>query len=146
MSNAYSPVLSHSGAAIAGIGAYSAHSEEGMVLLTFVVSIRAYSAQNLFRQNTLHLIDTRSSHTFYNLNRWASIRTDTVGTVFSAVLVVYLVYGTGAVQKPGSAANAGFSFNMTVGFGTMILWWVRCLNKFEVSGNRYDLLALCVVR
>ena len=26
---------------------------------------------------------------------------------------------------------------MAVGFSGMILWWVRCLNEFEVSGNRY---------
>ena len=122
--------------------------KEGMILLTFVVSIRAYSAQSSFRQESLHRIDkvTRASRTFFNLNRWISIRIDAAGTTFSTVLAIYLVYGTGAVQKPGSAANIGFSLNMAVAFSTMILWWVKCLNEFEVSGNRYDLLVLCVVR
>jgi len=107
----------------------------------FLVSIRAYSAQNEFRQESLRRIDkvTRPSRTFYNLNRWISIRVDAVGTTFSTALAIYLVYGTGAIHKPGSAANIGFSLNMAVGFSTMILWWVRCLNEFEVSGNRYDL-------
>jgi len=96
----------------------------------------------------LHRIDkvTRAARTFYNLNRWVSIRIDAAGTTFSTLLAIYLVYGTGAVQKPGSAANIGFSLNMAIGFSTMILWWVKRLNEFEVSGNRYDLLALCVAR
>jgi hypothetical protein len=112
----------------------------------FTVSIRAYSAQNSFRQESLHRIDkvTRPSRTFYNLNRWISIRVDAVGTIFSSALAIYLVYGTGAVYKPGSAANIGFSLNMAVGFSSMILWWVRCLNEFEVSGNRCVLLTLRV--
>jgi len=80
------------------------------------------------------------------LNRWISIRIDAVGTIFSSALAIYLVYGTGAIHKPGSAANIGFSLNMAVGFSTMILWWVRCLNEFEVSGNRYGSPILRVVR
>ena len=109
-----------------------------MVSSAFAVSIRAYSAQNSFRQESSHRIDkvTRASRTFYNLNRWISIRIDAVGTIFSSVLAIYLVYGTGAIHKPGSAANIGFSLNMAVVFSTMILWWVRYLNEFEVSGNR----------
>ena len=56
------------------------------------------------------------------------------------------MYGTGAINEPGSAANVGFSLNMAVGFSSMIMWWVRCLNEFEVSGNRYDMLALFTER
>ena len=141
MSNARSPVLSHFGAAIAGIGACITSAwRENVYLSAFAVSIRAYSAQNAFREESLRRIDkvTRPSRTFYNLNRWISIRVDAVGTTFSTALAIYLVYGTGAIHKPGSAANIGFSLNMAVGFSTMILWWVRCLNEFEVSGNRYD--------
>ena len=138
MSNARSPVLSHFGAAIAGIGACFFYLERGVASSTFLVSIRAYSAQNSFRQESLHRIDkvTRASRTFYNLNRWISLRIDAVGTTFSTALAIYLVYGAGGIHKPGSAANIGFSLNMAVGFSTMILWWVRCLNEFEVSGNR----------
>jgi len=138
MSNARSPVLSHFGAAIAGIGAYSFHLEGIIGLSTFAVSIRAYSAQDSFRQESLRRIDkvTRPSRVFYNLNRWISIRVDVIGNIFSSALAVYLVYGTGAIHKPGTAASVGFSLNMAVGFSSMILWWVRCLNEFEVSGNR----------
>ena len=109
---------------------------------SFVVSIRAYSAQNSLRQESLRRIDkvTRPTRVFWNLNRWIGIRVDAVGTIFSSALAIYLVYGTGAIHKPGSAADVGFSLNMAVGFSTMILWWVRCLNEFEVSGNRCDSL------
>ena len=133
MSNSRSPVLSHFGAAITGIGACILSAwRESIGRSAFVVSIRAYSVQE-----SLHRIDkfTRSSRTFWNLNRWISIRVDAVGTIFSA-LAIYLVYGTGTVHKPGSAADIGFLLNMAVGFSSMILLWVRSLIKFEVSGNR----------
>ena len=115
---------------------------------TFIVSIRAYSAQDSFRQESLRRIDkvTRLSRTFYNLNRWITIRVDIVGIIFSTALAIYLVYGTGVTHKPGSAANIGFSLNMAVGFSSMILLWVRYLNDLEVSGNRYDLLICRIER
>lgn len=125
MSNARSPVLSHFGAAIAGI-----------------VSIRAYSAQDMFKTESLHRIDrfSRPARTFYLLNRWISVRVDAIGALFSSGLAAYLVYGTGALHnhRPGSAAAIGFSLNMAVGFSSMILWWVRILNEFEVSGNSLE--------
>ena len=143
MSNARSPVLSHFGAAIAGIGVYSStHSAEGSRLTRLIVSIRAYSAQNALRQESLRRIDhvTRPSRSFYNLNRWISVRVDVIGAIFSSALAIYLVYGTGALYEHGSAANTGFSLNMAIGFSSLILWWVRYLNQFEVSGNRCDFL------
>jgi hypothetical protein len=104
------------------------------------VSIRAYSAQHMFKKESLDRIDrfSRPARTFYNLNRWISVRIDTIGALFSSGLAAYLVYGTGAVHRhrPGYAAAIGFSLNMAVGFSSMILWWVRILNEFEVSGNR----------
>ena len=104
------------------------------------VSIRAYSAQGMFRDESLNRIDkfSRPARTFYNLNRWISVRIDAIGALFSSGLAAYLVYGTGALHdhRPGHAAAIGFSLNMAVGFSSMILWWVRILNEFEVSGNR----------
>lgn len=103
------------------------------------VSIRAYSAQDMFKQESLDRIDkfSRPARTFYNLNRWISVRIDAIGALFSSGLAAYLVYGTGAIHRPGYAAAIGFSLNMAVGFSSMILWWVRILNEFEVSGNRW---------
>ncbi|KAI0932658.1 hypothetical protein AcW1_000283 [Taiwanofungus camphoratus] len=118
MSNARSPVLGHFSAAIAGL-----------------TSIRAYSAQDAFRQESYARTDryTRAARTFYNLNRWVCIRIETFGAVFSSGLAAYLVYG-GALN----ASNTGFSLNMAVGFSGMILWWVRLVNEFEVSGNSLE--------
>jgi len=141
MSNARSPVLSHFGAAIAGIGA-SSYRQYDMGTDDPAVSIRAYSAQGMFKQESLDRIDkfSRPARTFYNLNRWISIRIDVIGAMFSSGLAAYLVYGTGAIHRPGYAAAIGFSLNMAVGFSSMILWWVRILNEFEVSGNRWVFL------
>jgi ABC-type multidrug transport system fused ATPase/permease subunit len=119
MSNARSPVLGHFGAAIAGL-----------------TSIRAYGAQQSFKNESIVRIDryTRAARTFYNLNRWICIRIDAIGGLFAAGLAGYLVYG----RKLTTAADTGFTLNMAIGFSSMILWWVRVLNDFEVSGNSLE--------
>ncbi|PBK89786.1 P-loop containing nucleoside triphosphate hydrolase protein [Armillaria gallica] len=115
LSNAKAPVLGHFGAAIAGI-----------------TSIRAYGAQNAFIRESMLRIDkyTRTGRTFYNLNRWIDVRIDALGGLFSACLAAYLVY-----FQDIEAFNVGFSLNMAIGVSSMILWWVRCVNQFEVQGK-----------
>ncbi|KAG2070718.1 hypothetical protein BDR04DRAFT_1053972 [Suillus decipiens] len=119
MSNAKAPVLGHFGAAIAGL-----------------ISIRAYGAEEAFKEESLDRIDryTKSARMFYNLNRWVCVRIDVIGGAFSAGLAAYLVYGRGVHE----ASNIGFSLNMAVGFSSMILWWIRILNDVEVSGNSLE--------
>ncbi|KAI0793372.1 hypothetical protein C8Q75DRAFT_749936 [Abortiporus biennis] len=118
MSNARAPVLGHFGAAMAGL-----------------TSIRAYGAQDSFKLESYKRINryTRSARTFYNLNRWICIRIESLGGVFASGLAAYLVYAGGV-----TASNTGFSLTMAVGFSSMILWWVRLLNEFEVSGNSLE--------
>ncbi|KAF8477848.1 hypothetical protein JB92DRAFT_2801159 [Gautieria morchelliformis] len=119
MSNRRSPVLAHFGAAIAGL-----------------TSIRAYGAQDAFKTESLKRIDgyTRPARAFYNCNRWVCIRIDAIGSIFAAGLAAYLVYGNGT----RTASDAGFSLTMAVAFSGMILWWIRCLNEFEVQGNSLE--------
>lgn len=81
------------------------------------------------------------------MNSWVTIRINSLGAIFAAALAAYLVYG-----KAVTASNTGFSLNMagqhtvcyvvviavdmgTVGFSSMILWWVRIFNELEVSGT-----------
>ncbi|PBK69165.1 hypothetical protein ARMSODRAFT_1019154 [Armillaria solidipes] len=118
MSNAKSPVLSHFGAAIAGL-----------------TSIRAYGVQEAFAQESLSRINryTRTARTFYNLDRWVCIRINALGGLFAAALAVYLVY-----FQDRTASTTGFSLNMAIGFSGLILWWVRTLNEFEVQGNSLE--------
>ncbi|KAF7298774.1 ATP-binding cassette transporter [Mycena indigotica] len=138
MSNTRAPVVAHFGAAISGL-----------------VSIRAFGAEEKFKQESLIKIDryTRAARNFYNLNRsvltgvlqlsfahrghvmirWVSIRVDILGALFSAGLAAYLVY-----IKPASAGDAGFLINMAVTFTQMLLWVVRFLNQFEVEGNSLE--------
>ncbi|KAF5338427.1 hypothetical protein D9758_012247 [Tetrapyrgos nigripes] len=118
MSNAKAPVLAHFGAAIAGL-----------------TSIRAFGAQKAFMEESLKRIDkfSRAARTFYNLNRWVSVRITALGAMFSAGLAAYLVY-----FRDQTAANTGFSLNMAVGFSSLILWWIRNLNEFEVQGNSLE--------
>ncbi|KAG1747913.1 uncharacterized protein EDB91DRAFT_1245381 [Suillus paluster] len=138
MSNAKAPVLGHFGAAIAGLSERSTELYD-MRDVSFIpppASIRAYGAEDAFKQESLDRIDrySKSGRIFYNLNRWVCIRIDAIGAAFSAGLAAYLVYGHG-IQE---ASNIGFSLNMAVGFSSMILWWVRILNDVEVSGNSLE--------
>ncbi|KEP49369.1 ABC transporter [Rhizoctonia solani 123E] len=119
MSNARSPLFSHFGAALQGI-----------------TSIRAYGAQDLFKNEALKRVDkyTRSGRTFFNLNRWICIRMDAIGGLFAAGLAAYMVYYRTSID----ASNTGFSLNMAIGFSGGIIWWVRVLNDFEVQGNSLE--------
>ncbi|KAG8914828.1 hypothetical protein FRC01_003897, partial [Tulasnella sp. 417] len=118
MSNAKSPLYSHFGAAIAGL-----------------TSIRAYGAEERFKLENMKRINfySRPSRTFYNLNRWISSRIDFLGGLFAAVLGADLVYA----QKRNSS-ETGFSQTMALSFTSMLLWWVRLLNDFEVQGNSLE--------
>ncbi|KAG8697036.1 hypothetical protein FRC09_008111, partial [Ceratobasidium sp. 395] len=119
MSNSRSPLFSHFGAALAGI-----------------TSIRAYGAEDQFRNEALKRIDkySRPARTFYNLNRWICIRMDALGGAFAAGLAAYFVY----VRTSTNASDTGFSLTMAVAFSGGILWWVRILNEFEVQGNSLE--------
>ncbi|TFK19880.1 ATP-binding cassette transporter [Coprinopsis marcescibilis] len=118
MSNAKAPVLGNFGAAIAGL-----------------TSIRAYGAEDMLAKELRKNIDRyiRAHRTYFNLNRWVSIRIDLIGTVLTVGLAVYMVF-----FQNRSAANTGFALNMAVGFNSMILWWIRIFNHFEVSGNSLE--------
>ncbi|KAH9939277.1 uncharacterized protein BXZ73DRAFT_76000 [Epithele typhae] len=118
MSNHKAPVLGHFGAAIAGLA-----------------SIRAYGAQEQFRMESYARLDkyVRAGRTYYNLNRWVSLRVEALGALFAAGLASYLVYGTSV-----RAGNTGFSLDMAVIFSNVILWWIRLLNEFEVNGNSVE--------
>ena len=99
-----------------------------------LVSIRAYGAQDAFKHEFLRRIDSfsRPARTFYNLNRWISVRIDALGAAFASALAAWLVYGPGSATA--DASKTGFSLNMAVTFSGIILWWVRVLNDFEVQG------------
>ncbi|KAJ6590816.1 P-loop containing nucleoside triphosphate hydrolase protein [Mycena sp. CBHHK59/15] len=118
MSNSRAPVLAHFGAAIAGL-----------------VSIRAFGAESKFSTESLARIDryTRAARSFYNLNRWVSVRIELLGAIFSAALATYLVY-----IKPTNAGDSGFLINMAVTFTATLLWVVRILNEVEVQGTSLE--------
>ncbi|KAF8319735.1 hypothetical protein DL93DRAFT_2124628 [Clavulina sp. PMI_390] len=119
MSNARSPVFSHLGASIGGL-----------------TSIRAYGVEDRFKDESLNRIDkyTRPARAFYNLNRWIGVRIDALGGIFAAGLASYLIY----VSKSTSASDTGLLLNLSVGFTGMLIWWVRCLNELEVTGNSLE--------
>ncbi|KAF7333297.1 Multidrug resistance-associated ABC transporter protein [Mycena sanguinolenta] len=118
MSNARAPVLGHFGAAIAGL-----------------VSIRAFSAESKFSEQSLTRIDryTRAAQNYYNLNRWVAVRVDFLGATFSAGLATYLVY-----IKHTNAGDSGFLLNMAITFTGLLLSVVRVANEVEVQGNSLE--------
>ncbi|KAH9475153.1 ATP-binding cassette transporter abc4 [Psilocybe cubensis] len=117
-SNARSPMLSHFSAAIHGI-----------------VSIRAYGAQELFKQESMNRINhyTRVARMSYNLNRWIGVRMDFLGALFTSALALYLIYGPNI-----GASNTGFSLSMASDLTLFILYVVRLGNEFEVNSNSLE--------
>jgi len=115
---AKSPVLAHFGAAIAGL-----------------VSLRAYNAQQPFRNESMKRIDDyiKVARTSYNLSRWISIRIDALGATFTTAIASYLL-----IRKSLNASNMGFSLNMALEFCTTILSLVRIYNEFEVQANSLE--------
>ncbi|KAH7108534.1 hypothetical protein BKA62DRAFT_682512 [Auriculariales sp. MPI-PUGE-AT-0066] len=120
MSNMRAPVLGHFGAAIAGLS-----------------SIRAYGAEEAFKEEARRRIDTytRAARSYYNLNRWISIRVTVLGGVFSAALASYMLYG-----QRSDASTTGFSLSLATSafISSQILFWTRVLNQFEVEGNSLE--------
>ncbi|KAF7291603.1 hypothetical protein HMN09_01251400 [Mycena chlorophos] len=119
-SSARSPMIAHFSAAIAGL-----------------TSIRAYGAQSLFLKESAVRIDlfSRPAVSFWNLNRWITVRSDTFGAVYSAALGWYLLMGPASDQD---AANVGFSLTMAMSMTGMILWWVRGINNLQLEANNLE--------
>ncbi|KAJ7791217.1 hypothetical protein B0H14DRAFT_3094524 [Mycena olivaceomarginata] len=67
------------------------------LILSSDISIRAFGAESKFTTESLGRIDryTRAARNYYNLNRWVSIRVDSLGAIFSAGLATYLRGGSG---------------------------------------------------
>ncbi|KAH8997805.1 P-loop containing nucleoside triphosphate hydrolase protein [Lactarius hatsudake] len=86
-----------------------------------LVSIRAYGAQLAFREESYRRID-----------KWINLRTDFLGGLFAASLAAYLIYLPNERSLP---SDTGFSLTMAIGFSSLILWWVRNLNNFEVTSE-----------
>ena len=110
--------------------------------LFFTVSIRAYGAQQPFTNELMGKIDhyVKVSRTSYNLNRWIGIRVDALGATFATALASYLL-----IRRSISAANIGFSLNMTLDFCVLILWLVRNYNELEVQSNRWVVLQSYII-
>ncbi|KAH8101555.1 hypothetical protein BXZ70DRAFT_101862 [Cristinia sonorae] len=118
MSNAQSPILSHFSAAMAGL-----------------VSIRAYGVQTAIKEESFVRIDkyTRTFRAFNEVNRWMSIRIETIGAAFAAGIAAYLAYG-----KAATASNTGFALSMTVGFCELIKHLIYAVNSMEVQANSLE--------
>ncbi|KAF7299044.1 hypothetical protein MIND_00852700 [Mycena indigotica] len=120
VSRARSPMLAHFSAAVAGLP-----------------SIRAYQVQGLFLEESARRVDllTRPAISYWNLNRWITVRSDSLGAVYSAALGWYLLLGPGSGQD---AANVGFSLSMAMSMTRMILWWVRITNAAQLDANNLE--------
>ncbi|GJE99692.1 multidrug resistance-associated ABC transporter [Phanerochaete sordida] len=102
-----------------------------------LVSIRAYSAQGLFRRMLLQRVDeyTRVSRTFWSLNQWIAVRLDTLSALFAATVAWYLVY----VSSIGPS-GVGFVLAMAVSFTDLVLRLVNWYNQLEVNANSLERL------
>ncbi|PPR04710.1 hypothetical protein CVT24_011832 [Panaeolus cyanescens] len=118
MSNALSPMLAHLSASIHGL-----------------VSIRAYGAQEAFKEESLHRINhyIRISRPSYNLNRWVSVRIDLLGALFTTGLATYLIYGPSI-----GASDTGFILSVASSFMGNIYLLLRMINSLQVESNSLE--------
>ena len=72
----------------------------------------------------------RCAMTFYDINRWISIRADFLGAFFAGTVASYLVFYSGL-----SAGSIGFTLNLVLSFSELILSWVRMYNILELYGE-----------
>jgi hypothetical protein len=81
MSNAKAPVLGHFGAAIAGLSKRSPGFYDIQAHSLKTASIRAYGAEEAFKEESLNRIDryTKSGRMFYNLNRFVCVGCGAIG-------------------------------------------------------------------
>lgn len=98
----------------------------------FIASIRAYGAQSQFRDNIQKGLDNfiRCALTFYDINRWITVRADTLGALFAGTISTYLLYWSGF-----SAGTIGFTLNTVILLSELIMYWVRIYNELEVNGK-----------
>ena len=101
---------------------------------TFIpaVSVRAYGAQALFRDRLKRRVNVlmRCSLSFYDINRWISVRIDTLSGIFAATVSAYFVYANGI-----TAGYAGFTLSLVLGLSRDVLFWVRIYNLLEIEGK-----------
>ncbi len=100
-------------------------------LKSIEVSIRAYSAQELFRKGIKKRADAlvRASFTFYDINRWVSVRIDSLGGC-SLRRSRFISSTSAGVQ----AGYVGFTLTLVFSFSQYVLIWVRFYNVVEVQG------------
>ncbi|KAJ7831346.1 hypothetical protein B0H14DRAFT_3713860 [Mycena olivaceomarginata] len=89
-----------------------------------LTSIRAYGAEEVFlRESTVRINNfLQPAISIWNLNRWISMRSEILGSTFSAALGWYLIYSGGVHRGP---ANVGFSLSAAVLFSSTILSWAE---------------------
>lgn len=63
---------------------------------------------------------------------------DALGNIFSSSLAAYFVYYVDQV----TAANSGFELSLAVFFGSLLLYWVRTVNMFEVQGKEINIILM----
>uniref|UniRef100_A0A8H7XP05 P-loop containing nucleoside triphosphate hydrolase protein n=1 Tax=Psilocybe cubensis TaxID=181762 RepID=A0A8H7XP05_PSICU len=133
-SNARPPIVSHFGTVIAGLGRSPIITYDvGRLNSGLEVSIRAYGAQEPFRQELLKRIDHYMKVAWTPLNRWLGVRIDFLSATFTAALASYML-----INRKLNTSNVGFSLTMSLEFCSSILWLVRYFNDLEVQANSLE--------
>ena len=73
----------------------------------------------------------RCALTFYDINRWVSVRVDSLGGLFAGAVATYLLYGPSL-----TAGSVGFTLSVVLQFSQGVLYWVRFYNLAEIEGRR----------
>jgi hypothetical protein len=149
-----SPIWSNLGAVLGGIGKSSVLFPS-LVIDTPQVSVRAYGAQEMFREISHRRIDSyaRISRPYWDLNRsvltpcifslksllidrlrrWLGFRLELLGGFFAGTVAMFLIY-----SGRFTASTVGFTLALISSFTDVLLIWIRQVNRAEVEANRCD--------
>ncbi|TIC03893.1 P-loop containing nucleoside triphosphate hydrolase protein [Wallemia mellicola] len=103
--------------------------------LNGVVSIRAYSATNIFQNRVFQLIDENNAGflMLWITNRWLSLRIDVAAAFISLTTAIFLL-----LDKNISPSMAGFALSYAITFNEAALWVVRLSAQTEINLNSVE--------
>ncbi|KAM0310141.1 hypothetical protein ACHAO8_008382 [Botrytis cinerea] len=110
-----SPMISHFGSALAGLG-----------------TIRAFSNAPVFEAKMHELVDSFSAATWHNwlFNRWFGLRMALVGSFFSSSVAAFIVSTHGV-----DASLAGFALSFALSYRRAVIHTIRLLASAELDMN-----------
>ena len=104
--------------------------------LSGITTIRAYGSSTRFLEAMYEKIDNVTQAQFFNMcvNRWLSIRFDTVGNLYTVAMATFIIFKIDSID----AGLAGFTLSFAFELQDQLLWTIRFFAELEQSMNAVE--------